>query len=78
VLNRIPRNRDYYYGGYKYYSPYSKNGYYGEDAKAPAREPVPEVVSSQAEPAPSYSFLGKVAKLSKSAEELPPPDPPKS
>jgi len=29
VLNRIPRNRSYYYGGYKYYSPYSESkGYY--------------------------------------------------
>ncbi len=29
VLNRIPRNRSYYYGGYKYYSPYSdKKGYF--------------------------------------------------
>ncbi|MDX1377705.1 MAG: polysaccharide biosynthesis tyrosine autokinase, partial [Anaerolineales bacterium] len=29
VLNRIPRNRSYYYGGYKYYSPYSENkGYF--------------------------------------------------
>jgi len=27
VLNRIPRNRDQYYGGYRYYSPYTvKNG----------------------------------------------------
>jgi polysaccharide biosynthesis transport protein len=24
VVNRIPRNREYYYGGYKYYSPYGK------------------------------------------------------
>lgn len=29
VLNRIPRNRSYYYGGYKYYSPYSESkGYF--------------------------------------------------
>jgi non-specific protein-tyrosine kinase len=29
VMNRIPRNRAYYYGGYKYYSPYSDNkGYF--------------------------------------------------
>ena len=28
VLNRIPRNRDLYYGGYRYYSPYTgKNKY---------------------------------------------------
>ena len=29
VMNRIPRNRDYYYGGYNYYSPYSNHqGYH--------------------------------------------------
>jgi len=37
VMNRIPRNRGYYYGGYRHYSPYyyytKKNGYaaYGTD-----------------------------------------------
>ncbi|MBK9926032.1 MAG: polysaccharide biosynthesis tyrosine autokinase [Anaerolineales bacterium] len=31
VLNRIPRNRSEYYGGYKYYSPYGfDKGYYSE------------------------------------------------
>lgn len=28
VFNRIPRNRGHYYGGYKYYSPYYRNGGY--------------------------------------------------
>jgi len=28
VMNRIPRNRDYYYGGYDYYSPYSSRDKY--------------------------------------------------
>ena len=33
VMNRIPRNRAYYYGGYKYYSPYSDNkGYFSANA----------------------------------------------
>lgn len=33
VLNRIPRNRSYYYGGYKYYSPYSESkGYFSGKA----------------------------------------------
>lgn len=38
VMNRIPRNRGYYYGGYRHYSPYyyytKKNGYaaYGSEA----------------------------------------------
>jgi succinoglycan biosynthesis transport protein ExoP len=33
VFNRIPRNRDYYYGGYKYYSPYYRNGDYDHYTK---------------------------------------------
>lgn len=33
VMNRIPRNRSYYYGGYKYYSPYNNNkGYFSSAA----------------------------------------------
>lgn len=33
VFNRIPRNRAYYYGGYRYYSGYYQvNGYYGGPA----------------------------------------------
>jgi len=28
VMNRIPKNRDYYYGGYRYYSSYGKNNHY--------------------------------------------------
>ena len=32
VLNRIPRNRSYYYGGYEYYSPYGNDkGYFVDD-----------------------------------------------
>ena len=30
VLNQIPRNRDYYYGAYKYYSPYSMTNKYNQ------------------------------------------------
>jgi capsular exopolysaccharide synthesis family protein len=57
VLNRIPRNRSYYYGGYKYYSPYSESkGYYG---------------SGEAE-TPVYSAsLNQVANRPKEVEELP-------
>jgi succinoglycan biosynthesis transport protein ExoP len=40
VLNRIPRNRSYYYGGYKYYSPYSDNKAYFS-GKASDLEEVP-------------------------------------
>ncbi len=32
VMNRIPRNRDYYYGGYNYYSPYSSHDGYHQDS----------------------------------------------
>ncbi len=34
VLNRIPRNRAHYYGGYRYYSPYHKSyHYYSDESK---------------------------------------------
>ena len=79
VLNRIPRNRDYYYGGYKYYSPYNNNkGYYVQETPAPAKSPAPDTKPVEPAPSSSYSFLNKVARLSNTAEELPPPDPPKS
>jgi len=39
VLNRIPRNRAYYYGGYRYYySRYKSYKYYSDDGSRPARE----------------------------------------
>jgi hypothetical protein len=47
VMNRIPKNRGHYYGGYKYYSSYAgKKGYYSEEENAlpvekPFKEPVP-------------------------------------
>jgi len=79
VLNRIPRNRSYYYGGYKYYSPYSESkGYYSGNTAEPeknyprASEPV------KTEPSSTYSFLTRVAKLSQAPEDLPPPDPPRN
>jgi capsular exopolysaccharide synthesis family protein len=41
VMNRIPRNRSYYYGGYQYYASRSENkGYYSRDkAERPVKEP---------------------------------------
>jgi hypothetical protein len=37
VMNRIPRNRGYYYGGYKYYSSHAGNKkYYSEDETKPS------------------------------------------
>jgi len=45
VLNRIPRNRSYYYGGYKYYSPYGDNKDYFA-GNTPDFEEVPNIDSS--------------------------------
>jgi len=35
VANKIPRNRDYYYGGYNYYSPYSNHYSYHTESVIP-------------------------------------------
>jgi Mrp family chromosome partitioning ATPase len=35
VMNRIPRNRPYYYGGYRHYITYYKEGYAYYDTAAP-------------------------------------------
>ena len=35
VANKIPRNRDYYYGGYNYYSPYSNHYSYHTESVVP-------------------------------------------
>jgi len=43
VANKIPRNRDYYYGGYNYYSPYSSHYYYHTETIAPNPESVSDV-----------------------------------
>jgi capsular exopolysaccharide synthesis family protein len=79
VLNRIPRNRSYYYGGYKYYSPYSESkGYYAaaepESGKVSAKADEPAEIETSA----YHSFLNQVAKLSRGSDELPPPDPPRN
>ena len=38
VANKIPRNRDYYYGGYNYYSPYSNHYTYHTESIIPNPE----------------------------------------
>jgi len=38
VANKIPRNRDYYYGGYNYYSPYSNHYSYHNESVVPSSE----------------------------------------
>ena len=46
VLNRIPRNRSYYYGGYKYYSAYSDGKGYFSNVTAELEEPAKTEISS--------------------------------
>lgn len=46
VLNRIPRNRSYYYGGYKYYSPYSDSKGYFSSAGSELEEAAPTDTST--------------------------------
>lgn len=61
VFNRIPRNRDYYYGGYKYYSPYYRNsGYnhYTEDRSV--SEVQQEMQEKQENELPSPSLLKRL------------------
>jgi capsular exopolysaccharide synthesis family protein len=77
VLNRIPRNRDYYYGGYKYYSPYNNSkGYYTSTVES-VTTPVPKTEPVQVEPVTTYTFLSRFSKSTPGPQELPPPDPPK-
>ncbi len=38
VANKIPRNRDYYYGGFNYYSPYSNHYSYHSESVVPNSE----------------------------------------
>jgi polysaccharide biosynthesis transport protein len=76
VMNRIPRSRSYYYGGYKYYSSYNrKRGYY---ASAEMPEPAPALDPGQAAvppPAATSSILNRVARSSMNPEEPPPVEP---
>lgn len=59
VMNRIPRNRAYYYGGYRYYSPYYQSQYHDDEDTQPEKSKK-QVVGS---------FLGRIFKKSKPAEE---------
>jgi capsular exopolysaccharide synthesis family protein len=76
VLNRIPRNRSYYYGGYKYYSPYNENkGYYSGNGSEPVEQPVEQERPYITEKLTTSSYL---SRLSATPEELQPPDPSKN
>jgi len=55
VANKIPRSRDYYYGGYNYYSPYSNHYTYHDQTVAPN----PESESEEVERAPLRSLFEK-------------------
>jgi succinoglycan biosynthesis transport protein ExoP len=64
VFNRIPRQRGYYYGGYRYYSPYySRNEKYlsHDDINPEAAHGTPAAEGE----APSGSFLGRLLKRGK-------------
>jgi capsular exopolysaccharide synthesis family protein len=75
VLNRIPRNRSYYYGGYKYYSPYSENKDYFSGNGSEPDQSLKSVEPYLTEPFQSASIL---SNLFEETEEIQPPDPSKS
>jgi polysaccharide biosynthesis transport protein len=75
VLNRIPRNRSYYYGGYKYYSPYGADkGYYSDNIAEPANDLAEEKAPSKADFPFVSSYTKKVNGLPEKVEELPASD----
>ena len=74
VMNRIPKNRGYYYGGYKYYSAYGSNKQYYSAAKpkhaaedslpSPLLQSLPKSATGPAQQpvqAPSGTTLGRTA-----------------
>jgi polysaccharide biosynthesis transport protein len=78
VLNRIPRNRQYYYGGFEYYSPYSDSkGYYSGNGKHPETL-VEEPEAMKADWSNETLLVDRTAKLAPHPQDLLPPDPPKS
>jgi capsular exopolysaccharide synthesis family protein len=79
VLNRIPRNRSDYYGGYKYYSQYGEGKvYYSANTAEPEKTYAQTTKPVKMEESATYSFLSRIAKLSQAPEDLPPPDPPRN
>ena len=68
VFNRIPRNRNHYYGGYRYYSPYYyAEGYYHYSSKDSGLESIP--VSKNENKQASSSMLGKLMLRDSEPEE---------
>jgi succinoglycan biosynthesis transport protein ExoP len=69
VMNRIPRNRPYYYGGYRHYTAYYKGGYAYYDTSAPRKG----ISNHNGGKAPKSSFMrnlfGKQKKASPALEQ---------
>ena len=63
VVNRIPRTKDYYYGGYDYYSPYYRGSYYKESAGQGSDS------SEAQELTPHHFFMGFGKKRKKTTDE---------
>jgi non-specific protein-tyrosine kinase len=77
VMNRIPRSRNHYYGGYKYYSPYSDSkGYYAENDALPEKAALEKPI--QAQPSLLSRIGGNpppVRTLPSNTDKIPSPDP---
>ena len=65
VANKIPRSRDYYYGGYNYYSPYSNHYTYHSETAAQNLNPEVETEGQEQAPVTLQSVFRK--KLRKSS-----------
>jgi tyrosine-protein kinase len=78
VLNRIPRNRGFYYGGYEYYSPDSDSKrYFSGNGTQPEEKQVGETELLKTEPLLLRNLIvDRTAKLSPGPEGVLPPDPP--
>ncbi len=66
VMNRIPKNREYYYGGYKYYSAYGSAKHYYSSA-----EPKPAVAQEITRPPCCSRCPGRWQNRSRSPRRLP-------
>lgn len=76
VLNRIHRNRGFYYGGYEYFAPYNDSkGYFSTNGTQPEKEQAEEQELITIATLYKNQILDRTAKLSPGPEELLPPDP---
>jgi polysaccharide biosynthesis transport protein len=60
VFNRIPRNRSYYYGGYKYYSPYYRHSGYDHYTENGSASDLQRESAQLEGVAPSQSWFGRL------------------